>query len=568
MSWKSTVKQSMIFLFLLSGIAVHLIPADEQIFGITSFYTDHYGAQKHNWSFVQDNRGVLYVANSGGVLEYDSLDWRLIPVTNGGAFALAKDEHGRIFVGGTGEFGYLNVSEDGSIKYKSLIHALPKEYRGIQERVVQIQAVPGGMAFLFERLLVVMTENQVQTYKARDHFFSLIFQHGSLYVIDSVRGLMVIKNKKMIPIPGGELLRAHVMLPFGSKDILIVTTHEGPVVFDPEAKKNPIRPFLKSKNDFFTGNIVTCGTMLRSGHVILGSLEKSIAIFPPDGGSPIHIGPEQGLPDNIVYGLFQDAEGNTWAGMDNGISLLRSPFFATSVTTQGAVKGAASSRIPFTALIRGCRKFADDTYIFRGAYFDLDQHIQQLQQQPHQIQSFKYAYNGFRFSFSTNSFEETGRIVYQCKLDGLDPDWSNWSERTVREYTNLLWGKYTLRVRAKNAFGKISKEAHYSFIVKPPWHETWWFLISQITFIFLVLVGSRLVDRMGRAPKLSQYMIVFAVIIIFEYLNGFISPFIGRYSDGIAFFEMMMTAVLSIVIGPAEDFFLNLMKKIIKGKTP
>lgn len=563
---KTPVKPLILFLFLGLYMTMFTLAAQEQIFGITSFYTEHYGGQKQNWSFIQDHRGVLFIANSGGIFEYDSLDWRLIEVPGGGVFALAKDERGRIFAGGTGEIGYLAVEDNGALKYKSLMSRLPPEYRDIQDRVVQIQAIPGGMVFLFERLLVVLTEGNTETYKTQDHFFSFIYRAGSLYVLDSARGLLKAGKGKLTTIPGGQLLRAHVMLPYGNDKILVVTTHKGPLIFDPRSVNNSFRPFLKAKNDYFLDNIVTCGVMLRSGHVMLGSLEKSIAIFPPDGGAEIRVGPNQGLPDNIVYGLFQDAEGNAWVGMDNGISLLRSPFFATSVKTQGAAKGAISSRIPFAALIRGCRRFADDTFIFRGAFYDLRHRIQQSRQQPHQVQEFAYAFNGFRFSFSTNSFEETGRIVYQCKLDGQEPEWSNWSDRTVREYTNLHWGHYTLRVRAKNLFGKISEEARFTFIVNPPWHETWWFLVSQITFIFLVLVGSRLIERMGKAPKVSQYMIVFAVIIIFEYFNGFISPYIGRYSDGIAFFGMLMTAILSIVIGPAEDFILTLMKKIIKGK--
>ena len=73
-------------------------------------------------------------------------------------------------------------------------------------------------------------------------------------------------------------------------------------------------------------------------------------------------------------------------------------------------------------------------------------------------------------------------------------------------------------------------------------------------------------EMVGKAQKLSQYMIIFAVLIIFEYFNQFIGPIIGRYSNGIAFFGMLMTALLAIIISPAQDFVLKLMKKIIKAK--
>lgn len=547
------------------SIAVPVV--EEPVIGVTSFSALHYGGGKQNWSIVQDNRGIVFVANSGGILEYDSLNWRLIPVPGGGAYMLAKDERGRVYAGGTGQFGYLAVNDEGMLEFKSLMHRLPPEFRDIRERTVQLRTVPGGVVVLFERLLVVLTGEDVQTYSTRGHFFSFIYRGGSLYVIDSTRGLLLAKDGKLTPVPGCELLRAYVMLPYGQDDILVVTTHGGPLIVDADARRNPIRSFLKTNNGYFTDNIVTCGTILSSGHVMLGSLEKSIAIFPPGGEPPVRIGPDQGLPDSIIYGLFQDAEGNVWVGMDNGISLLRSSFFFTNPQIPAAAAGRPVPGIPFAALIRGCRRFADDSYIFRGAFYDLPDRIQALEQQPHQVRSFDYAFNGFRFSFATNSFAEAGGILYQCKMEGLETQWSNWMDRSIREYTNLHWGRHTLRVRAKNSFGEISREARFSFIVNPPWHETWWFLASQISFIFLMLIGSRMVDRTGRAPKISQYMIVFAVIIIFEYFNGFIGPYIGRYSNGIAFFEMIMTALLSIIIGPAEDFILKIMNKIIKGKT-
>jgi len=78
----------------------------------------------------------------------------------------------------------------------------------------------------------------------------------------------------------------------------------------------------------------------------------------------------------------------------------------------------------------------------------------------------------------------------------------------------------------------------------------------------MVLVASRVMEGTGFAPKLSNNLIIFAVVVIFEYVNGFIGPLIGRYSEGIAFFGMLMTGVLSFIIGPAQEFLTTLLKKI------
>jgi hypothetical protein len=157
--------------------------------------------------------------------------------------------------------------------------------------------------------------------------------------------------------------------------------------------------------------------------------------------------------------------------------------------------------------------------------------------------------------------------MYSSYLEGLDKGWSEWMNRTSREYTNLYWGKYTLRVKARNAAGEISKEAAYTFEVKPPWHETFWFLAAQIIFIIMLLAASRLMAGVGNAPGMSEKLVIFVVVIVFEYVNGVIGPLIGRYSNGIAFFGMLMTGVLSFIISPAQEFIIKILNKITRTKS-
>ena len=74
-------------LLLLSGL---LLPAmasgqegPERNEAGMSFYYEHFKPHNYqhypqNWAIVQDQRGVIYVANKDGVLEYDGSQWRLI----------------------------------------------------------------------------------------------------------------------------------------------------------------------------------------------------------------------------------------------------------------------------------------------------------------------------------------------------------------------------------------------------------------------------------------------------------------------------------------------------------
>jgi signal transduction histidine kinase len=65
-------------------------------------------------------------------------------------------------------------------------------------------------------------------------------------------------------------------------------------------------------------------------------------------------------------------------------------------------------------------------------------------------------------------------VTYQALLEGFDRDWSPWSPEAQKDYTGLLEGAYTLRVRARDAQGNLSAPAAFAFRILPPLRRTWW----------------------------------------------------------------------------------------------
>ena len=51
---------------------------------IYNYSAKSYKAAPQNWAIQQDKRGVLYIGNNEGVLEYDGVSWRLINWLRGG----------------------------------------------------------------------------------------------------------------------------------------------------------------------------------------------------------------------------------------------------------------------------------------------------------------------------------------------------------------------------------------------------------------------------------------------------------------------------------------------------
>ncbi|MGI9552699.1 MAG: ATP-binding protein, partial [Aurantibacter sp.] len=95
--------------------------------------------------------------------------------------------------------------------------------------------------------------------------------------------------------------------------------------------------------------------------------------------------------------------------------------------------------------------------------------------------------NTVRFEFSSPSYSEISQNEYQYYLEGYDQNWSDWTEETKKDYTQIPEGNYTFKVKAKNIYQQVSKEDSYAFSILPPWYRTWWaYLIYFLLFIFLL----------------------------------------------------------------------------------
>jgi diguanylate cyclase (GGDEF)-like protein len=100
-----------------------------------------------------------------------------------------------------------------------------------------------------------------------------------------------------------------------------------------------------------------------------------------------------------------------------------------------------------------------------------------------------YRENALAFEFSASFYEKPGSTQFQYLLEGFDKEWSAWLERTSKEYTNLPEGSYRFRVRARNIYGTLGREASFRLRILPPWYRAWWAIILWLVSGVGALVG-------------------------------------------------------------------------------
>lgn len=143
------IRQAIIWLALLcAAFATH---AFEPLVGSPPYqrHVPDIDVYPQNFAIAQDTRGIVYVGNSDGVLEFDGERWSLLRLPNREIVrSLAMAGDGRVYVGGYNAFGYLKFDVAGNPEFVDLT---PRFRKVVGERefadIWDIVVAPEGVYF-------------------------------------------------------------------------------------------------------------------------------------------------------------------------------------------------------------------------------------------------------------------------------------------------------------------------------------------------------------------------------------------------------------------------------------
>ncbi|MFI5161627.1 MAG: two-component regulator propeller domain-containing protein [Sphingobacteriales bacterium] len=93
--------------------------------------------------------------------------------------------------------------------------------------------------------------------------------------------------------------------------------------------------------------------------------------------------------------------------------------------------------------------------------------------------------NRISFNYVALHFEDPAQNQYAYQLVGYDKNWVKAGTQRSVTYTNLSPATYTFRVKASNSDGVWNeKGASVIIIIHPPWWQTWW---ARLIFLFAVV---------------------------------------------------------------------------------
>ena len=225
--------------------------------------------------------------------------------------------------------------------------------------------------------------------------------------------------------------------------------------------------------------------------------------FPDDGDKPTieRITIREGLPNNNVYSIVCDQQGNIWAGTEGGIARImpRSHLVRTILQNHVAAERCALLTPQGSILIGTIHGL-----LVQHPHSPLSSHHSPLSSPSPAItdlhingaslmelgrpgeHEFQHDENSLVFYFSDFRYEASSLTLYQYYLEGAEPTWQPPTTNHQAYYRDLKPGDYVFHLRVQDSDGEWHEETMYALTILYPWYLRWWAWLIYLAVIALV----------------------------------------------------------------------------------
>ena len=163
-------------------------------------------ASNQNWCTTKDKRGIMYFANTSGILVFDGSNWNLLKTKTGASvYSVATDtSDNTIYIGAKGDFGKLvNNPLNNSYEYQSLDSLIPPDHKNISTIGKIVVSENEGIIFAASSSIYILKNDTINVIsKENDNAVIRVFNTGGhIFVTSENLGIKELKNGKYIDLP-------------------------------------------------------------------------------------------------------------------------------------------------------------------------------------------------------------------------------------------------------------------------------------------------------------------------------------------------------------------------------
>lgn len=259
-----------------------------------------------------------------------------------------------------------------------------------------------------------------------------------------------------------------------------------------------------------------------TGALWVGTAGGGLNLLARSTGKFTHFTEKEGLPNNVVYGILPDNEGQLWLSTNQGICQF-SPKNKTfrNFDVRDGLQNNEFNNWAYYRTQRGKLLFGgingfnafypeqikDNPTIPAISFTDFKLRnksvvpdsahspLSKLITDTREI-TLPYYENMLSLDFAALDYTAPAKHQYAYMLEGLDKDWIYSGTQHSATYTNLDPGHYVFRVKGSNNNGLWNEQgSSLTIVIHPPWWKTWWaytFYAFAVVAIALTIIRFQL----------------------------------------------------------------------------
>lgn len=256
-----------------------------------------------------------------------------------------------------------------------------------------------------------------------------------------------------------------------------------------------------------TGN-VRCFASLRNGNVAMGT-NKGLFILDKHATIKYIINKSKGLPDECIYSVEEDADGNLWCGSNKGILKISSNSITQYTKEDGLQENEFNTNVSLAAPdgelyfggINGVNSFypsqlrADkENPELRLVGIEVNNEPAFLSQSLITLEkiSLPYNRNSVSFDFIAKGQSHPSQYVYQYRISKLEEKWQHFLPGQSLRFL-LPPGTYQLQVAATRSFQQDPRPFKTIMIeISPPlWRSAWFLFLCFLVLTRGIIISAR-----------------------------------------------------------------------------
>ncbi|MDD2196977.1 MAG: two-component regulator propeller domain-containing protein [Bacteroidales bacterium] len=305
-----------------------------------------------------------------------------------------------------------------------------------------------------------------------------------------------------------------------SKDnFWIGTSNEGLNLFDRE-KEEVVKVYRE--DDLDSTSIISSRVLSfyeDSKERLWVGTDEGLSLFNYDTETFTNFTSQDGLPNDVIYGILEDGQGRLWMSTNNGISCFtitdadnftfrnydkydgfpsnEFSLGSSCILNNGQLAfGGINNFILFNPLSIMDNEVDPLAYIYEARIIERGSNDENKEETTISLfetdsLTFNYSQNNLSLYVTVLHYIAPQKNRYKYMLEGFDKSWvvAQNSNRFIK-YTNLKPGKYTFRVIAQNPDGRWNAEGDsFTFTITPPFWQTWLFYLGLAILAVLLIYG-------------------------------------------------------------------------------